>query len=100
MKNLKFYGAFEGNEMVGIIAMRKPQHISLFFVKGNQHRKGIGRKLFERMKKDYEIQEFTVNSSPYGVEAYHHLGFKDIDTEQTTNGIRYVPMKYTSFCLE
>ena len=100
VKNLKFYGAFEGNEMVGIIAMRKPQHISLFFVKGNRHRKGIGRKLFERMKKDYEIQEFMVNSSPYAVEAYHHLGFTDMDTEQMTNGIRYVPMKYTSFCME
>ncbi|MEE1257847.1 MAG: GNAT family N-acetyltransferase, partial [Lachnospiraceae bacterium] len=68
--------------------------ISLFFVKGNRHCKGIGRKLFERMKKDYEIQEFTVNSSPYAVEAYHHLGFTDLDTEQTTKGIRYVPMKF------
>lgn len=29
--------------MVGIIAMRKPQHISLFFVKGNRrHRKALG----------------------------------------------------------
>ena len=27
------------------------------------------------------------------VEAYH-LGFIDIDTEQTMNGIRYVPMKF------
>ena len=31
---------------------------------------------------------------PDAVEAYHHLDFIDIDTEQTTNGIRYVPMKF------
>ena len=40
------------------------------------------------------IQEFTVNSSPYAVEIYRHLGFEVMDQEQTVNGIRFTPMKY------
>lgn len=40
------------------------------------------------------IQEFAVNSSPYAVEIYRHLGFEEVDQEQTVNGIRFTPMKY------
>lgn len=94
ISKMPFYGAYEGNKLIGVLAIRKPQHISLFFVDDEYHRKGIGRKLFERMKQDYEKQEFTVNSSPYAVEVYKHLGFAPTDTEQLTNGIRYTPMKY------
>ena len=91
---LVLYGAFDNNKIVGVLAMRKPQHISLFFVDENYHKKGIGRSLFELMKQDYEEKEFTVNSSPYAVEVYKHLGFVPTSSEKTTNGIRYTPMKY------
>ena len=90
---LKFYGAFYDNELVGVLAMRVPQHVSLFFVKADYQQKGIGRKLFERMKKDYENKEFTVHSSPYAVEVYKKLGFIPTDTEQCEAGIRYTPMR-------
>lgn len=36
----------------------------------------------------------TVNSSPYAVPVYHKLGFIDTDTEQLSDGIRYIPMKF------
>lgn len=54
----------------------------------------IRRRLFESMRLDYEVQVFTVNSSPYAVEVYRHLGFFPTDTEQVTNGIRYTPMRF------
>lgn len=92
--SLKIYGAFKNGELVGVLAMRAPQHISLFFVKAEYHKKGIGRKLFERMKKDFQGGEITVNSSPYAVKIYERLGFAATDAEQITNGIRYTPMKY------
>lgn len=94
--SLKIYGAFENGELVGVLAMRAPQHISLFFVKAEYHKKGIGRKLFERMKKDFQGGEITVNSSPYAVKIYERLGFAATDAEQRTNGIRYTPMKYVT----
>lgn len=91
---LKFYGAYMDDEIAGIIAYREPQHISLFFVRPEYQGKGVGRKLFERLKKDFEKKTFTVNSSPYAVKIYEKLGFTATDSEQTTNGIRYTPMVF------
>lgn len=56
--------------------------------------KGVGRTLFEAMRKDYEKQEFTVHSSPYGVKIYEHLGFKATSEEQLVNGLRFTPMVF------
>lgn len=67
-KTLNFYGAFDGDDVVGVIAVRKPQHIGFFFVRSDHHRCGIGRRLFETMRCEFAVQEFTVNASPYAVE--------------------------------
>ena len=66
LRHMPFYGAFHAGELVGVLAMRR----------------------------DYTDQVFTVNSSPYAVEVYRHLGFVPTDTEQLTNGIRYTPMRF------
>lgn len=91
---MKLYGAYQGSELVGMLAMRKPQHVSLFFVHANWHGMGIGRALFNAMRNDYDSQVFTVNASPYAVRIYERLGFSATDTEQMTNGIRYTPMRF------
>lgn len=91
---LAFYGAFMNEELAGIIAYREPQHISLFFVRPEYQGKGIGRKLFERLKKDFERKVFTVNSSPYAVKIYEKLGFTATNNEQTIKGIRFTPMLF------
>ena len=93
-RQLKFYGAFDGEKLVGVLAMRLPQHIGGFFVAAAYHRRGIGRHLFEAMRRDYQTQIFTVNSSPYAVEVYRRLGFVPTDTEQLTDGLRYTPMRF------
>ena len=93
-RQLKFYGAFDGEKLVGVLCMRPPQHIGGFFVAAAYHRRGIGRHLFEAMRRDYQTQIFTVNSSPYAVEVYRHLGFVPTDTEQLTDGLRYTPMRF------
>ena len=94
LRYMPFYGAFHGGELVGVLAMRKPQHISLFFVKETWRGQGVGRLLFDAMRRDYAQQVFTVNASPYAVEIYRHLGFVPTDSEQVTNGIRYTPMRF------
>lgn len=87
---LAVYGAFVNEELVGVIATRNEgKHIALFFVDGSFHRQGIGRQLFQTVRTD----GMTVNSSPFAVEVYHRLGFKDTDKEQTVNGLRFTPMK-------
>ena len=92
--SMTFYGAFDGAELVGTIFVRPPQHIGGFFVRGDHHRKGIGRALFDAVKQDDNRQAFTVNSSPFAVEVYRHLGFTTTDTEQQADGIRFTPMIY------
>ena len=53
-------------------------------------------RLFEAMRRDYEKQEFTVNSSPYAVEIYKRLGFVQEDAERLSpEGLRYTPMRFT-----
>lgn len=91
---LRFWGAFDGEALVGTICVRPPQHIGGFFVRGDYHRRGIGRALFDAMRREYARQEFTVNSSPYAVEVYRHLGFTAESGEQLADGIRFTPMRY------
>lgn len=91
---MSFYGAYEENQLIGVLAMRAPQHIGYFFVRADCQHRGVGKRLFETMRLDYAVQEFTVNSSPYAVDIYRQLGFVPTDTEQITNGIRYMPMRF------
>lgn len=66
----------------------------LFFVDGNPHRKGIGRKGFQAALADCPAARMTVNAFPYAVPVCHKLGFTDTDAEQVVNGLRFTPMEY------
>lgn len=91
---LSMYGAFDGETLVGILATRSSgTHIALLFVNGAYHRRNIGKQLFWLAAADCDTDKMTVNSSPYAVEIYKHLGFTATSDEQTSNGIRYTPME-------
>ena len=95
---LTCWGCFDGERIVGFIAVRPPCHISLLFVDTDYHRRGIGRALYETLlkhcKQDEEPLEVTVNSSPYAQEVYRRMGFTPTEPEKTINGIRFIPMKH------
>jgi len=89
------YGAFDNDIIVGIIGVRRRNHISLLFVEPRLHHQGIASALLKRIFEETRqkgIYEMTVNSSPYAVMFYHKLGFKDMDKELCADGIRYTPM--------
>ena len=95
LAGLRYYGAFDGERLVGLLAIREQKrHICFFFVDGEYHRRGIGTRLFKRMREDFPSQSITLNSSPYGRPFYKALGFMATDSEQTVNGIRFTPMEY------
>lgn len=107
MGTLRLWGCCDDGRIVGVAAvssfaidiMRGPywkgSHIYLLFVKEEYQRRGIARQLFEAAKQACaEAKEITVNSSPYAVEVYRHLGFIPAGNETNLNGIRFTPMKY------
>ena len=95
LSRLHYYGAFDGEKLIGEIAIRPDRkHICFFFVDGRYHRRGIGTRMFRRLLEDYPDEAITLNSSPYGLLFYKAIGFMPTDEEKTVNGIRFTPMKY------
>jgi ribosomal protein S18 acetylase RimI-like enzyme len=93
----KMWTCSDKGKVIGVLAVRDVCHISLLFVDSAYHRKGIARSMLEKIiiycKENGDCDEITVNSSPYAIEIYHKLGFRDTDKEQLVNGIRFIPMK-------
>lgn len=98
LDSLTAYGAFDEDELVGIIASRnEASHIALFFVDGAYHKQGIGRKLWETMLENSTADVITVHSSLYASEIYRRLGFLQTGEETEDGGIVYIPMEYHHF---
>ena len=94
IKTLEFWGAYDEEELKGVIATNENRkHICCFFVKAQYQRQGIGRKLWDFLRENSSSKTITVNSSPYAHEVYKHLGFIDTDKEQSIKGLRFYPMK-------
>ena len=74
VNHLTLFGAWEGQELLGVLAA-EGSHIALFFVDPAFHRQGIGRLLFQAYLAEGGRGRITVHSSPYAVEVYRHLGF-------------------------
>ncbi len=95
LAGIRYYGAFDGDRMVGVLGIREEKaHICFFFVDGAYHRLGIGTRLFMRMREDFPDRTITLNSSPYGLPFYKALGFTATESEKTVNGIRFTPMLF------
>jgi GNAT superfamily N-acetyltransferase len=95
LHGLQYYGAFDGEKLIGEIAIRPDRkHICFFFVDGRYHRRGIGTRMFRRLLEDYPDETLTLNSSPYGLPFYKAIGFAATDEEKTVNGIRFTPMEF------
>ncbi len=86
--------AYCGSKVIGMLALRD-NHISLFFVKREFQRKGIGTRLLQACKNHCEerrVFDLTVNASPLGLPFYLARGFQIISEERLEGGLRYTPM--------
>lgn len=95
---MKFWGCYQNSYLVGVIALRPGQHISLLFVRKRFHHLGIASRLVriviaELKAMGPEVPMITVNSSPYAVGFYRAVGFRELGPEEKRDGIRYTPMR-------
>ena len=91
------FGYVREGELVGVLAVRGADHISLLFVSPEHHRAGVARALFKELKKIADTAgaaAITVNASRYGLPAYEKLGFVAEGEERMQNGILFTPMRY------
>jgi GNAT superfamily N-acetyltransferase len=89
--------AVAGKEIVGVIAVRGGNHISLLFVDESRHRMGIAGSLVsmavaESRNADPSLSGFTVNSSPFAVKFYERMGFRGAGPERFMRGMKVKPM--------
>lgn len=97
-KGSLIFTAKEDGRIIGMIELKKYNHLSLLFVDKNYHRQGISHELFNRILKAVrdkkKIKFIDVNSSIYAVSVYLKLGFKITGKIKKMSGIKFVPMKY------
>lgn len=82
-------------QLVGMLHLREPRHVSMLFVQSSRQHSGIARGLLAAagaLAGDTDCV-FTVNSSPNAVSAYGRLGFRITGPEQCVHGIRFLPMQ-------
>jgi len=93
-----FFIAKYENEIIGILEIQYTNIISLFYVKKDFHKQGIGKKLFEiylnTIKDNTNIKKIYVHSSIYAEKIYSALGFIKTNEIQEIYGINYIPMEY------
>lgn len=90
--------AQEGNDIVGVIAMKDYSHMFHLFVDEQHQHKGIAKKLwqaiYEHSLKQGNRGKFTLNSTTYALPVYERWGFSTIDEQQCRHGIKYTPMEF------
>jgi ribosomal protein S18 acetylase RimI-like enzyme len=89
--------ALDGDSMIGLVNERKNGHVSMLFVDGQYHRRGIATALMNEMVgalKAEGIKRITLNASPYGIPFYEHFGFRPTDSVQHADGFVFNPMEY------
>ena len=93
--------AYDGNEMIGVAALRNGPHLSLLFVEGGYQHRGVGTSLVQFCQEwlvsrhaGLGDERLTVNASPTGEGFYHWMGFKDLGPSVTKDGIHYKPMVF------
>lgn len=95
---MNFWGCYLNNLLIGVVAVRTGQHISLLFVRDKFHHLGVASKLVKVaiaycQSLEPKVRAITVNSSPYAVGFYEKMGFVALGPEKKADGIRFTSMR-------
>lgn len=96
---LVVFGAFESNVLCGVCGMTNEGHITMLYVHPQYLRRGIGKKLLERVRiyarMQLKLMQVSVNAMPaYMADYFRRVGFKSTCQGGFNNGQSdmYVPM--------
>lgn len=94
---IRFWGAFEDDFLVGVCAIREMRRVELLYVDAAYQRKGVGTSLLKKAVLDTKeidpgLGRLLVKASPYSVPFFEAMGFAPIGSEQTEEGLRFLPM--------
>ena len=96
---LVVFGAFDSNVLCGVCGMTNEGHITMLYVHPQYLRRGIGKKLLERVRiyarMQLKIMQVSVNAMPaYTADYFRRVGFKSAYQGGFCNGQddMYVPM--------
>lgn len=93
LENSHIVVAEEKGQLLAMIEF-KGNHLALFFTHVDFLKQGIGKMLFNKAIDILKLEgKIDVNSSPYAVEVYRHLGFVPYDDFKTQDGITFMPMQ-------
>jgi GNAT superfamily N-acetyltransferase len=85
------------DELAGVAAVRDHAHLFHLFVATKWQGRGYGRLLWQAARRralpSNSNGVFTVNSSPFALEMYRHLGFVATAPRAEHDGIAYIPMR-------
>lgn len=91
-KKQKTFVAAEGKKILGVASL-SGNEIGTLYVDPIHQKKGVGKKLFERVKKEVQKQghkKLKVGSSLYAINFYKKLGFKVVRKQHKEDmGVRY-----------
>lgn len=80
--------------VVGFIAFKRGNHLSLLFIRREFSRQGIARELFSRCANDFDY--VTVNAASSAVGFYQKVGFIQTGERFLCKGIWETPMKWVN----
>lgn len=84
----------EQGTIVGYAAIKEGHHLMHLFVDDEYQRRGIARRLFHFLVREFELKQVSVNASLNALQAYQKLGFIKQQPPQSKNGIPYIPMHW------
>lgn len=88
--------ALADGEVIGAGSIRSRNHLSLLFVDGAYHRRGIGSaimgRLFDYLEREAGERYMSLKAAPYAVDFYRKLGFTTVRPEEEYSGIRVTSM--------
>lgn len=88
--------ALDDTKIIGMASVRNYNHLSLLFVDGAYHNRGIGSRLVLEMcnwlQKEGE-RYMSVKAAPYAIKFYKKLGFRAVRPEEQYAGIRVTSME-------